>query len=127
MSVLRGRLVSSCNSLPPNFFLHVLSYRSSMVLPGVSLPVVFHRFLLFLQICQSTSCVAGRRQGCAAFRMYDRNQLFLYAFLRVSPDWFFRGTTRCNPVFQHTMFTAGNVCFFIRVFEEKTGQVQQHR
>ena len=29
---------------------------------------------------------------------HDRNLLFLYAFLRVSPDWSRRGTTRCNPV-----------------------------
>ena len=36
---------------------------------------------------------------------YDRNQLFLYAFLRVSPDWSRRGTTRCNPVPKHMIRT----------------------
>ena len=35
-SVLRGRLVLSCSSLPSNPYLHVLSYHSSIVLPGGS-------------------------------------------------------------------------------------------
>ena len=64
----------------------------------------------FLQKCQSASCVAERLTKMLGFP-YDRNQLFLYAVLKVSPDWCRRGTTRCNPVLQHTMFMAGKVCF----------------
>ena len=45
--------------------------------PGVSLPVVFHRFLLSPQMCQNTSCVAGRRQGCEAFRMISADCFYL--------------------------------------------------
>ena len=35
---------------------------------------------------------------------YDRNQLFLYAFLKISPNCSRRRTTRCNQVLQHTIF-----------------------
>ena len=41
----------------------------------------------------------------------DRNQLFPYAFLRVSPGWSRKGMTRCRPVPQHTLFMAGKACF----------------
>ena len=100
----------SCSSLPYNPYLHVLSYRSSLVLPGVSLPVVFHRFVLSPQICQNTSCVAGQRQGCEAFRMTATNCFCVRSsgFLPTGLEW---RTTRCNPAPQHTMFMASNVCF----------------
>ena len=49
ISVLRGRLVSSCSSFLSNPCLHALSHHSSTVPPGVSHHVVFRRFQLSLQ------------------------------------------------------------------------------
>ena len=49
---------------------------------------------------------------------YDRNQLFLNTVLKVSPDWFRMGITRCRPVPRHTMIMAGKVCFSC-VFKKK--------
>ena len=123
-SVRRGRLVLSCTSLPSN----PLPARS--VLPfllGASRGVTSNRVPSLSTFsaqmpehklrCWSTTRMRGLP--------YDRNQMFLHAFLRVSPDWSRRRKTRCSPVLQHTMFMAGKVCF--RWCLRKTGQVQQQR
>ena len=69
MSVLRGRLVSSCSSRPSNPCPHALSCHSSTVAPAVSLRVSYHRFQLFRRKRLNTGCAAGRQQVCEAFRM----------------------------------------------------------
>ena len=107
--MLRGRLVSSCSCLPSNPQVHVLSYHSSTVPPGghfKSCSVAFNfssKMPVHKLRCWSTTRMR-RLQYC-------RSQLFLYAVFKVSPDWSRRGTTRCNPVLQHTRFMAGRVCF----------------
>ena len=61
--------VSSCSSLPSNPCLHVLSCHSSTGPPVVSLQVLAHRFQLSPRKCLSSSCAAGRQQGCEAFHL----------------------------------------------------------
>ena len=90
----------------PNPYLHVLSYHSSTVPPGESLPVVFSITFDFRDISQSTSFAADRRQGCGAFRMIATT-----CFCMRSSRCPRRRITRCKPVLQHTMFMAGKVCF----------------
>ena len=115
MSLLRGRLVPSCSSLPSNLCPHVLSCHSSTVPPAVSLRVSSHHFTLSSKMpehrlrCWSTTRMRGL--------LYERNQVFLYAFQMVLPTDPCKGITRCRPVLQHTMFMAGNVCF-ASVFEK---------
>ena len=86
-----------CLAIPPRCFQGVTSSRvPSLSTFSANMPE--HKLR-----CWSTTRMRGLP--------YDRNQLFLYAFLRISPNWSRRGTTRCNPVPQHTTFMASNVCF----------------
>ena len=108
-SVLRGRLVSSCSSLPSNPCLHVLSCHVSTGPPVVSLQDLSHRFRLSPRKSLTTSCAAGRQQGCEAFHMTVTNSFCMPS--RFLPDWSRRRMTRCRPVLQHTRFMARKVCF----------------
>ena len=95
---------SPCSGLLSVPCLHVLSYRFSTVLPGVSLQVVFRRFLLSPQICQSTCCVAGRV-------MYVVVACVFCSFLLIV-------SLSCPRCSYDTMFMAGRVCFWW-VFKKK--------
>ena len=107
-SVLRGRLVSSCSNLPSNPCLHVSSCHFSTGPPVVSsLVPSLSTFSAKIPEHKLRCWSTARMRGLP----YDRNQYFVYAFLRFSPDWSRRRKTRCRPVLQHTTFMAGKVCF----------------
>ena len=115
-SVLRGRLVSYCGSLPSNLYLHVLCYHSSTVLPGGSLPVVVRRFQLLLQKCQNKlRCWSMTRMRSLP---YDRNQLFLYAVLKVSLEWSRKGKQHAAIQYTNTRCSSHARCAFSKVIKK---------
>ena len=127
MSVLRGRLVSSCSSLPSNPCPHVLSCHSSTVPPAVSLRVSSHRFPLFQQKCLSTGCAAGRQQGCEAFRMTATNCFCMRSSMFLLTDPAKVNNTRQTSAPTHNVHGRQTV-FFVCVQEKqvKSDNVVEH-
>ena len=124
MSVLRGRLMSSCSSLPSNPCPHVLSSHSSTVPPAVSLRVSSHRFQLFPRKCMSTSFAADRRQECGAFRMIATKSFCMRStrFLPTDPAREQHVADQCP----NTQCSWQAKCVF-RMCLRTTGQVRQRR